>query len=245
MSYRLGRKPAVRPIGLRDLIAYTATDSFPPPPTTFGDVATLQAIDWGMDGNDQLGDCTIAGVDHLLAAWNALFGQTDGRPTLTSLEAEYNVLSPGDQGCVESTVLQTWQTDGLWGNKIEAYGPLNHRSQTELEQGIAFLGGVYLGIACPDSAQQQFGEQEQTGQLVPWTVVPGAQIEGGHCIVAVGFGPEGYYCVSWGALVLVTWGFLRAYCEEGWGIISEELVQKGIDTLGLDLAALKADLPVA
>lgn len=245
MSYRLGRLPAVRPVGLRDLRSYTAGDAFPAPPATFGDLAILQAIEWGMDGNDSLGDCTIAGVDHLLAAWNTLFGESDARPSLGEVETLYKQLSPDDQGCAEATVLQQWQGSGLWGNKITAYAPLNVRDQVELQQGIAFLGAIYLGIACPESAQQQFAEQEQSGQLVPWTVVHGSPIAGGHCIVSVGYTSEGLLCVSWGSLVLVTWAFLRKFLEEAWAILSQALAEKGADTLGLDLAALKADLPAA
>ena len=56
--------------------------------------------------------------------------------------------------------------------------PLDHNSITELHQAIAFYGGAYLGIQCPESAQQQFARNE------PWTVDPTSQVEGGHCIVA-------------------------------------------------------------
>lgn len=236
--YKLGKLAAVRPVGVHDLICYTATDSFPTPPATFA----APTATWNMDGNDRLGDCTIAGVDHLIAAWNALFGEHDARPSEAALEAEYLKLSPDDQGCVEADVLKLWHTKGLFGQKIAGYGLLDHRSELELKQGVAFLGGVYLGIACPDSAQNQFAEQEQSGHMVPWTVVPGAQVEGGHCIDAVGFTADGLLCVTWGAIVEVTWAFLKKYCDEAWGIVSHELVEKTKDTLGIDVAKLQADL---
>ena len=245
--YRLGKLEAVRPAGLMDLPEYTATRSLPTPPSNFSDVATLQKIKWGMDLNDSLGDCTIAGTDHLLAWWDVLFGEADARPSTDVLRAQYQALSPDDQGCVESTVLHTWQTSGLFGgtSKIAAYAPFK-RTATSLQQAIAFTGGAYLGIACPDSAQQQFAEQEQTGKIVPWTVVPGATIEGGHCIVAPGYvGLEGVWCITWGSVVLVTWDFIKRYCDEIWGIISHQLVEKGADTLGLQVAAIQGDLPKA
>jgi hypothetical protein len=239
VALMLGRKPAVRPIGLSDLRYYTATDSFPTPPATF---AAPTGVSWGMDGNDTLGDCTIAGVDHLIAAWDALFNVSDARPSLATLEAEYHTLSPDDTGCVEATVLADWMKPGLFGQTIAAYAPLDYRNVVELQQGVAFLGGAYLGIACPGSAQQQFAQQQQSGKLVPWTVVHGSKIEGGHCIVAVGYTAAGLLCVSWGSIVEVTWAFLRKYLEEAWGIVSHELAEKGADTLGLNLAALQADL---
>jgi len=239
MTLMLGRKPAVRPIGLSDLRCYTATDSFPTPPPVF---AAPSGVEWGMDGNDTLGDCTIAGVDHLIAAWNVLFGVSDPRPSLSVLEAEYHALSPDDQGCVEATVLADWLSPGLFGQTIAGYAPLDHRNEIELKQGVAFLGGAYLGIACPSSAQEQFAEQQRTDKMIPWTVVPGAQIEGGHCIVAVGYTAIGLLCVTWGSIVEVTWTFLRKYLEEAWAIVSHELAEKGTDTLGLNLAALQSDL---
>jgi hypothetical protein len=241
---KLGKGDAVRPVGLLDLKAYTPT-GFPAAPPTFGDLASLQAVAWGMDGNDTLGDCTIAGADHLIANGNALEGTNDPRPTLADLEAQYKVLSPNDTGCVEANVLQVWRTSGLFSgiaNKIGLYAPVNHRDQDEICQVVAFTGGIYLGINCPDSAQQQFSQQSQSGQLVPWTVVPGAQIEGGHCIVGVGYTAEGLYCVTWGAVVLVTWAFMTQYCDEGWALLSEELAEKGSDQFGLNVTQLQSDL---
>lgn len=234
---KLGKLAPEFPAGLDRLAAYKK-DEFPTPP----EGVLYPSAGWGLDGNDRLGDCTIAGVDHLLAAWNARFGENDARPTEKALEAEYLKLSPNDQGCVESQVLEIWRKTGMWGNKIKAYAPLDHTSTLELKQGVAFLGGVYLGIECPDSAQQQFAKQEQSGKLVPWTVEPGATVEGGHCIVAVGYNADGLYCVTWGAIVLVTWAFLLKYLEEAWGIVSEELAEKGKDSLNIDRAKLVADL---
>jgi hypothetical protein len=243
---KLGKGDAVRPIGLHDFATYTPS-GFPSAPATFGVLATLQAIPWGMDGNDTLGDCTIAGADHVIAAENALLATSDARPSLSVLEAQYTALSPNDQGCVIATVLQTWRNPGLFSmpgatNKVSQYAPFDQRNQTEFQQVIAFTGAAYIGIACPQSAQQQFAKQLQTGQLVPWTVVKGSPVAGGHCIVAVGYTEEGPLCVTWGGVVLVTWPFLTKYCDEGWVVLTQELSEKGADTFGLDLTQLNADL---
>jgi hypothetical protein len=243
---KLGKGDAVRPVGLHDLMTYTPS-GFPAPPATFGALGNLQKISWGMDGNDTLGDCTIAGADHLIARENALLGTNDARPTLEVLEAQYKVLSPKDQGCVMATVLQSWRSNGLFNmptgtNKISQYAPFDQRNQGEFLQVIAFTGSAYMGIACPESAQQQFAKQAQTGTLVPWTVVKGSPIAGGHCIVAVGYTPQGLYCVTWGGVVLVTWAFVTKYCDEGWAVITQELSEKGRDTFGLNTAQLDADL---
>jgi hypothetical protein len=243
---KLGKGDALRPVGLHDLMTYTAA-AFPAPPATFGSLATLQSIKWGMDGNDTLGDCTIAGADHVIATENELLGTNDARPALNVLEAQYKVLSPKDQGCVMATVLQNWRTKGLFKmptgpNKIAQYAPFDQRNLAEFQQVIAFTGSAYMGIACPESAQQQFAKQAKTGELVPWTVVKGSPIAGGHCIVAVGYTGQGLYCVTWGGVVLVTWPFVTKYCDEGWAVLTQELAEKGRDTLGLDTSQLDADL---
>ena len=125
-----------------------------------------------MDGNDTLGDCTIAGADHVIATGNALLNTKDARPALNVLEAQYKALSPKDQGCVMATVLQNWRGQGLFRmpdgtNKIAQYAPFDQRNKTEFLQVIAFTGNAYLGIACPQSAQQQFAKQAQTKRSSP------------------------------------------------------------------------------
>ena len=246
-NLKLGKREAVRPAGLPHLMTYTTT-GFPKPPPTFGTLSVLQAIPWGMDGNDSLRDCVIAGVDHVIARENAIEHTNDARPDLATIEAQYRYFSPNDEGCVIAHVLQTWRSKGLFHhmpagpNQISQYAPFNHQSQTELKQVIAYLGNAYLGIACPQSAQQQFAKQAQTGKLVPWTVVNGSPIDGGHCIVAVGYTAEGLLCVTWGGVVLVTWPFVTKYCDEAWAVLTREIVENGADTFGIKTAKLHADL---
>ena len=215
MKLKLGRLPATRPHGLSDLSVY-ATGKLPAPPAS----VAAPAVSWGMDGNDAIGDCTIAGADHLIGAWDAQTGQNDPRPDDAQISSTYFSLTGGaDTGLNEADVLKTWQTRGLWGNKIAAYAPLPPTDVVGLHQAIAFYGGAYLGIACPESAQRQFATQQ------PWTYVPGSPIEGGHCIVAVGFDSLFVYCVSWGAVVPVAYPFLANYLEETWAIVSPSITQ--------------------
>jgi len=244
---KLGKQAAVHPAGLSHLTAYTTTE-FPKPPATFGTLSKLQSIPWGMDGNDSLLDCTIAAADHVIARENAIEHTSDARPDLAIIESQYRYFSPNDDGCVIANVLQAWSTLGLFRhmptgpNKIRQYVPFNYQNKTELQQVIAYLGVAYIGIACPQSAQQQFAMQIQTGKLVPWTVVNGSPSDGGHCIVAVGYNAKGLLCVTWGGIVLVTWAFMTKYCDEAWAILTQEIAEHGADTFGIKTAELQADL---
>ena len=232
-KFQYGALPPRIPFGLSTLGTY-AIGKLPQPPAS---VDAPSGVTWGMDDNDRLGCCTIAGVDHLIAAWNAELNETDPRPTDAEIQSTYFSITGGqDTGCVEADVLKLWQTKGLFGNKIAAYAPVHPQNIIELHQAIAFYGGAYLGIACPASAQEQF----QAGQ--PWTYVPGSPIEGGHCIDAVGFTSTSLICVTWGALVEVTYGFMAHFASEAWAVVSQELVEKGSDNFNLDLKTLQADL---
>ena len=232
MNYKTGRLPATRPTILKDLAVYALGD-LPTPPTSVSPPNSPYPI----DGNATYGDCTIAGVAHLIAAWNRLYGQSDPVPDDTAVIAEYFKLTGGqDTGLNEAEVLKTWQQSGLFGEKLAAYAPVPPTSLLNLHQAIAFYGGAYLGIACPQSAQEQFARG------VPWTYV-GEQTQDGHCIVALGFTPDGsLICATWGGLAIVTAGFCAHYLEEAWVAIPNQLVEAKKDSLGIVLPQLQADL---
>ncbi len=230
-AYKLGKLAAVRPFGLRELAIYAA-GPLPAPPSS----VAVPGASYPIDGNDQFGDCTMAGVAHLVAAWDAEVKQPDPVPTGQQVVAEYFRLSGGqDSGLAEADVLQTWRSAGIFGRKIGAYAPVEHSSILAIHQAVAFYGGCYLGIQCPQSAQEQFAAGE------PWTVVDDSPIEGGHCIVALGYTPQALLCATWGGIAEVTYPFLGAYLDEAWAVIPSQFLEAGRGPR-LDLASLQADL---
>jgi hypothetical protein len=232
VSYCYGRLPATRPAALSDLSVY-ATGKLPTPPRT----VEVPKSPYPIDCNDKIGDCTIAGVDHLIRAWDTEFSEHDPPPIEAEIETEYFKLTGGeDTGLNEAEVLKTWQTSGLFGEKIAAYAPVNPKDLLELHQAVAFYGGCYLGIECPASAQEQFANNE------PWTYT-GSEVEGGHCVVALGYGPNGgLHCATWGGIAVLEASFLAHYLDEAWVVLSHQLVEAKKDQLGLDLKTLEADL---
>ena len=233
MAFNLGRLRAVRPAALKDLAVY-ALGVLPTPPAS----VPVPDAQYPMDGNDTYGDCTIAGVAHLLAAWDAEAKQSDTVPGQYEIIEEYLSLTGGqDTGLDENTVLSTWQRSGLFGNLIAAYAPVTPTNLLALHQAIAFYGGCYLGIQCPQSAQEQFQANE------PWTYVEGSPIDGGHCVVALGYQPDGsLLCATWGGIATLTPGFLAHFLEEAWCVLPQQFVEAKGDSLGIDLATLQADL---
>lgn len=236
---KCGKLPAVRPYGLRDLSAYT-TKRLPAPPAAVDYYSKVDPALWGMLGNDSLGDCAMAGWVHLMRAWNSEVGTTDPVPEVGATVAQYFALTGGqDSGLVLHNVLQAAASPGLFGgtSKIDAYVPVALNT-VDLCAAVAFFGALYIGIAMPASAQEQFA----AGQ--PWIVDPRSPIEGGHCVIVVGYDHRGVWIITWGALQLVTWPWLATYLDEAWVIVPQQFDEaKHGPFADLDLASLKADMP--
>lgn len=238
-----GRLPAAPVVGVAELKAY-ASAPLPAPPAS---VAAPTVAVWGMDGNGPdptvtipgdgsgVGDCTIAGAAHCVSAWNAEVGTKDAVPTADQVVTQYFALTGGqDNGLACTSVLQTWHTTGLFGNRIGAWAPVNHKQIIDIHQAVDAYGACYIGVNLPDSAETQFENNE------PWSYVGDAPT-GGHCVTIVGYDATYVYVVSWGAVVPVTYPWLSAYLEEAYAIVPQEFVEAGKGPT-LNLAALQADL---
>ena len=232
MTYKLGKTAAIKPFGLGTLGTYVA-GRLPVTPTS---VSVPTCADWGMMDNDRLGDCTIAGVGHIIVAANIEVQELDAIPNDAQISAQYMAFTGGqDVGCNESVVLREWYKHGLFGktNKIAGYAPVN--MQSEVHTAIAMYGACYVGVQCPESAQEQFQANE------PWTVVPDSPIEGGHCIVFVGYDPEYLYAVTWGGIAAVSYPWWATYGDEAWAVISQEFNESNGNGR-VNLPELQADL---
>lgn len=232
---KLGCLPAKRPVGLSDLGTY-AVGKLPSPPKSahYGHLVT----NFPMFGNDVHGDCVKAGEAHLVQVFDAEVKEADTIPTEDAVVAEYFEETGGaDSGLVEADALHKWYTVGCWGNKLAGYAPVNPRNLIEVHQAVAFYGGAMLGVALPQSAQEQFGSNE------PWTVEPGSPILGGHCIDLVGYDAQYLYAVTWGKTVAITYPWFASYVSECWALLSQEFAEAGHGPVpAIDFKSLQADL---
>ena len=93
-----------------------------------------------MDGNDTLGDCVIAGVDHVIARENAIEHTNDARPEPRDHRVAVPLFLAERHGCVMADVLQAWRTKGLFHhmpsgpNQISQYAPFDYANKTELSR---------------------------------------------------------------------------------------------------------------
>jgi hypothetical protein len=214
----------------------------PTPPVS---VEYTDIPDIGMLGNDEFGDCVEAGVAHTVeqdtryATGTEQVVTTDETLDLYSVLTGFNRNDPStDQGTVVQDALDYWRKTGVFGgHKLAAFAAVKLSDFNEIENAVNLFGQVIIGFNFPESAMDQFN----AGQ--PWTVVKGSPLDGGHCVVLVGYDADWLYVLTWGQIQRMDRAFWRAYVDEAWvGITQETINAQGANAFGgvLDLAALGA-----
>jgi hypothetical protein len=237
-TFRIGKlAPRHDPRTLRLAAFMFAAAALPSPPVslTYKD----QVSPWPMYGNDALGDCTCAAAGHMIELWGKLEGKR-ANPRASTIEHAYRHLSPDDQGCVMLDVLNYWRKTGFGGRKLFAFAALDLKNSSHVMLGVSMLGGVYLGLDLPLSAQQQ------TGAGKVWDVpagglhgsgAPGSW--GGHAVNVVGYDTTGLDVITWGQVQRMTWAFWATYADEAWAALSLDWKHPAAHT-AIDFAALQA-----
>lgn len=242
-------RPGSIPLKLSD---YLKAPLLPTVPLTFGHV-TDPAIggNWGMLGNDQAGDCVIAGFSHE----ELVFASATGKPlpvfTTANAFANYSLALVAEGGMpydandpstdtgLDVTMAAEWRqstglTDANGHNmKVDSWVSVDYDHLAL----AAYMGGVCgLALNVPASATTEFSNGE------PWSDTSGAPV-GGHYVPLVGRNSKGNFMViTWGALQGVTPEFLQKYLMTGIAYVSEDyLLATGKTPEALDFATLRAD----
>jgi hypothetical protein len=186
-----------------------------------------------MDGNDSLGDCTIAALAHATTIYRGFLGKRNimAKPAVVKL---YMHLTGGlDSGLAELDVLNYWRQHPVSGDHILAFATIDVKNHAHVQQAIRLFGGVYLGFQVQENCQQQFHD----GQ--PWT--PGPLTQDGHAVVAVAYDATGLTVLTWGNTQKATWAWWDECVDEAYAILPQDA--KAADFLpGFDFAQLQADL---
>lgn len=196
---------------------------------TKSDVATL----FPMDGNDELGDCTICGVAHLDTLWAASLGKISVAPA-SLVKSTYFDLSGGqDSGLAELDVLNWWRKNRFNGSNILAYVAVKTSDHNAVKLAIDLFKAVYIGIQCTQELDQQF----EAG--VPWT--PGKLTPDGHCVVVPTYTAAGGTCLTWGGKQDFTWDFWDQCADECYVLVPYEATKPGFNSLW-NWSQLNADI---
>jgi len=253
---KLGRQPRKfnpRVPHLSALLA-SSTRVLPPP---------LPAVDWtsvfapgfnfGVMLNDQLGDCTCAGIYHARQIWDANANPPcDPEPDANVLETYreacgYKDGDPTtDNGGIEQDVLAFWlnhgvpvstpQVAGATVDKLLAFFEIDVRSLDDVRRTIDWCGGCYIGMLIPSYIMG----------AIPtvWSVQTGDDhILGGHCVYLTGYDPVGPHFISWGVKYQMTWEYFARYVDEAYGLVDRLWATKtGKTPVGLSLEELQAQM---
>ena len=205
-------------------------------------------VDFGMLGNDHLGDCTAAGIGHAeqtVTANTTVEAVISDQIVIALYEASCGYVSGDpatDQGGIELDVLNYVRKNGFAGDQLLAYADPDPGDIRHVKQAISLFGGVYIGLQLPLSAQ---GQDE-------WDVIgdpsknAGSQAGswGGHAVWVPAYNPVGPVCVTWGALKQMTWKFWETYCDESHALLFLNwLLEFGGDA-AINLPALMDDLAI-
>lgn len=108
------------------------------------------------------------------------------------------------------------------GVKPIAFAKVDVKNVAEVQAALAIFGSLWVGITVLDQNMQQFDEG------VDWTKIPGAQVDGGHAILAGGYTSRDFRFITWGeetGLALSFWqGEVQGYqlVEEAWVVVWPE-----------------------
>ena len=224
----------------------------PPPSSSFDYAApvikAVGANGWGMDGNDEWGDCVFADCSHSHMTWTANNGAIEV-PTADQTLALYSACTgfninagpsgnnPTDQGAEIGQTCQYLEKNGYMGNKLAAFVDVSPAVFDHVRWAIQLFGGVKLGINLPESAMLQFNAGK------PWKYIGPSRILGGHDVYAVKYTGHILWVVTYGRLIYMGPMFFQQYVTEVKAVISNNWIgQSGMAPSGFNMETLMAQL---
>jgi hypothetical protein len=208
----------------------------------------------GVWGNHKWQNCVTVAQAHCLTRLRRIETRRSSAMNEADVVKHYLTLTdskrPGDvrdKGLSVLRMLKHWQRRGftkpswMYFHKIAVYGELDPLDQAQLRQACYLLGGVFLGLALPLAAQEQY-------QLGRWEVpldtdraayLPGTW--GEHLVFAKRYDLDNFYVLTWGNEIQVSNDFIKRYCDEAWAVVNDMARWKHDN--GLDIQRLLARMP--
>jgi len=239
-AYRFGKHPPKHDYRTLRLKTYLTPALAPPPPSydvfprVYQKLNTSDATKlFPMDGNDTLGDCTIAALAHAITVYRGVLG-LEQIPTTQNVIKLYMHLTGGvDSGLAELDVLNYWRKHKVSGDKILAYASIDVKNHIHIQQAIQLFNGVYLGFQVQQNCVEQFNAHQ------PWTPAP--LTKDGHAVFAIAYDATGLTVLTWGNIQKATWAWWDECVDEAYAILPPE-AKKSDFAPGFNFDQLKADL---
>ncbi|HWX95043.1 MAG TPA: hypothetical protein VNY29_20695 [Terriglobales bacterium] len=239
-NYRFGKHPPKADYRTLRFADYVTPGLAAPPPSynvLTSVYAKLKTNDptklFPMDGNDTLGDCTIAALAHAVTTFRGLVGKHSILSKTAVVKLYMHLTGGVDSGLQELDVLNYWRQHPVSGDEIITYTSISPKNHTHIEQAIQLFGGVYLGFQVQANCIQEFDNHQ------PWT--PGPLTNDGHAVYAVGYDQNFLTVLTWGNTQQATWSWWDECVDEAYAILPPEAKDPKFAP-GFNLAQLQADL---
>ncbi|HTR48187.1 MAG TPA: hypothetical protein VMM16_12455 [Verrucomicrobiae bacterium] len=239
-NYRFGKHPAKLDYRTLRFKNYLTSQLAAPPPSYNVLTGVYQKLNtssptglFPMDGNDTLGDCTIAALAHAMTVYHGMLGK-EKIMAAKSVVGLYEKLTGGpDTGLQELDVLNYWRKNKVSGDEILAYVSIDPKNHTHVQQALKLFGGVYLGFQVQQNCIQEFDARQ------PWT--PGKLTQDGHAVYAVAYDQNGVTVLTWGNTQQATWAWWDECVDEAFAILPPEAKNPAF-AQGFNVTQLLADL---
>jgi hypothetical protein len=239
-AYRFGKHPPKHDYRTLRFKNYLTPAIAPPPPADnvlTRVYAALKVTDptklFPMDGNDTLGDCTIAALAHAETTYSGLIGKEKIMSKQAVVKLYMHLTGGVDSGLNELDVLNYWRSHTVSGDKIITYASIEPKTHLHIQQAIHLFGGVYLGFQVQQNCIEEFNARK------PWT--PGPLTQDGHAVFAVAYDQNGVTVLTWGNTQQGTWAWWDECVDEAYAILPPEAKKSGFAP-GFNFAQLEADL---
>jgi hypothetical protein len=239
-SFRFGKHPPKQDYRTLRLKSYLRPTLAAPPasydvlPRVYDGAKTNDpTVLFPMDGNDTIGDCTIAALAHAVTAWRGLVGQKHIMAKTAVTKLYYHLTGGVDSGLNELDVLNYWRKHSTSGDKILAFASIDPKNHTHIMQAVELFGGVYIGFQVQQNCIEDFNAKK------PWTPQP--LTNDGHAVFVTSYDASGVTVLTWGNTQKGTWGWWDECVDEAYAILPPESVKPNFNP-GFNSQQLQNDL---
>lgn len=250
--FKLGRQPRTHDPRFPHMSAIMAgrRPLVMPPPI---DWSAPMPDDLGMMLNDELGDCTIAAIYHLIQLWSfhvsdAMLTEPDALVLKMYEKIDgYVAGDPStDQGGIMQHVMKYWMRKGVamanGVNKALAVVEVDPQNDIDVANAINDCAAVNIGFDVP-----AYLMPEDANPPLVWDINPNADntIIGGHDVIGPGFnGSMTLNVISWGSKAYqMTKAFRDKFVTEMYAIADPQWINvKGTTPGGLTLTQLEQQM---
>jgi hypothetical protein len=239
-NHRFGKHPPKHDYRTLRFKSYVTPELAAPPPSVnlltrvYEKLGTTEPTElFPMDGNDTVGDCTIAGLAHAITVFRSFVGERKIMSKKAVLKVYYRLTGGPDTGLNELDVLNYWRQKKVSGDEILAYTTIDPKDHQHVKQAIQLFGGVYLGFQVQENCLDEFNARQ------PWK--PGRLTNEGHAVYAVGYDAQGVTVLTWGNTQQGTWAWWDDCVDEAYAILPPEAKKDGFAP-GFNFKQLLADL---